>query len=132
MSEDKIRGWIQAVSSILTAIGIFLGFLRYARDSLRKNSVEEFGTIALEIRKMGYFVIPEPNVMWLFAIWTRRITKPPVLPTLSTILKAGETQHFTSAMFDWINVPSGGDIVSWKGLFEAFFDELAWSRPRYI
>jgi hypothetical protein len=48
------------------------------------------------------------------------------LPTLLTILKAEDAHLYTSSMFDWIHMPSGGNIVGWKSLYEAFFDELAW------
>src|ERR1051326_7568508 len=84
---------------------------------------------------MGYFVVSEPNPMWCSVFWKRKAAKLPLLPTLSTILKAGEAQIYTSAMFDWVEMSSGGDAVGWRSFYEAFFNQLAWlgttDNPKY-
>ncbi|KAH9214573.1 hypothetical protein DL95DRAFT_503071 [Leptodontidium sp. 2 PMI_412] len=125
--EEIIRAWLQASSSLLAAVGILFGVFKYAIERHRKASVEEVGAITLDEQRMGYFAVKIPNRLWAFVFWVHKTAKPPELPTLSTIFKAGEGLIFTSSMFDGIKTPAGGDVVGWICLYEAFFDELAWS-----
>ena len=46
--------------------------------------------------------------------------------TLSGFIKAGDNHAYSSSMFDWI--PQSNEEVSWKPLYQSFFNELVWMR----
>jgi hypothetical protein len=52
----------------------------------------------------------------------------PVVPKISALIAAGDDLVYTSALFD--SIPANYDEVCWRGIYEAFFDELAWTDPK--
>jgi hypothetical protein len=113
--EEEAIGWIEAISAFFTAVAVFFGFISWCIDLKWRAAIDNVGLTALDENRMGYFV-----VSW----YAGKRTSPPVLPTISTIIKAGDMFVYTSSMFDWL--PSSHEELSWKNLYEAFFKELSW------
>ena len=129
--EENARAWVGAIASLLAALSILFGVVKYAIDKHRKASVEEVGETMLDEQRMNYFVVDIPSRWWALVFWRRKTVKPPLLPTLSFIFRAGDHNLYSSSMFDWIHIPTGSSAVGWKSLLEAFFDELAWKSVKH-
>lgn len=137
--EENARNWIEAISALLTAVSVLFGVAKYLLERHWNISVDEVGKVMLDEQKMNYFVVKPPNPFWACVPWKRQTAKIPKLPSISMIFRAGEHNYFTSSMFDWIQTRTGGGIVGWRSLYDAFFDEMAWqsiqdnkSTPRAI
>jgi hypothetical protein len=110
---------VQAFAAVLASLSIVLGVLKWIWVQQLHNAIKSVGATAVNERKMGYFA-----VRWWSTLFTRKMIAPPHLPTISTLIKAGDMFSFTSSMIDWI--PQVNEEVSWRPLYEAFFRELAW------
>ena len=90
-----------------------------------RAATKHLGDVCCDRDMMGYFEVEMPSFLtrYLFPFWIAQ-RKAPKVPTISGLIKAGDEGIYTSAMFDW--TPPNYDRVSWKPLYQAFFQELWW------
>jgi len=116
-TEDRIVAWVQALSALSTFVSIVCSLVLWYRNIQYHRATDKVGPTALDQNKIGPFTVRWPRCGGNKAC-------PPILPTLSTIIKAGDMHVFTSSMFDGLSPTR--DEVSWRTLYEAFLEELVW------
>jgi len=113
----KATDTIGAVVALVGLGGLLLTMWTFLQKQSDRAAREDVGR-ACSKSSMGYFAAKTP---WWFS---RKVTSLPWVPTLSGLIKAGEDLAYTSALFD--QIPNSHEEVSWRKIYEAFFDEMAW------
>jgi len=113
--DDRAISYIQAICAVVTALNILVVALIWHHNTLHDQAVGNVGRTAVDENKMGPFAVR----------WQKgKEARPPILFTISTIIKAGDAHVFTSSLFDGLS--SSHEHVSWRCLYEAFLKEMAW------
>ncbi|PKK44899.1 hypothetical protein CI102_11874 [Trichoderma harzianum] len=121
--SESVIGW---VASFFTVAGVIYGVWAAQWVLRLRRSTAHLGSVCQDEEEMGCFVADIPGErrrLWPFFIGK---TPKPRLPTVSSIMRAGDYGVFTSAMFEW--VPYNRRHVTWRPLYEAFFEECIWAQ----
>ncbi|KAK0761677.1 hypothetical protein N5P37_005659 [Trichoderma harzianum] len=123
---DKANSIITLVFTIIGVISIVYGVRKAVWELNIRSATNHLGPVCIEREDMGVFVAQTPGRCreFLWPCCFGRVPKPR-LPTVTALLKAGDEGRFTSAMFEWI--PNNRRHVTWRPLYEAFFEEILWA-----
>jgi hypothetical protein len=126
---EKGKSGIDLTSTALVILGVIYGVWNAQRVFGYRSSTGHLGSICCDKKRMGYFVanIPSKWRQYLFPFFICRTPTPRIL-SIKGMIKAGDEGVFTSSMFNWIL--GNYEAVSWKPLYEAFFQEVEWNSRR--
>ena len=113
---------VSSIVGIISLLGLILAIAAFCLDRKKRAAEIDLGRICCSQDEMGYFAIKSPS-LWNPLHYTRKV-KLPVVPDITAIIEAGDDMAFTSSLFD--SIPANHDEVCWLGIYEGFFNELAW------
>lgn len=131
-SDVNLRGWNPA-NSVMEFVIIFIGFWKLTWELGVNRATRHLGPISTDEQKSGYFVAGHTVRGWR---WWIQLLLPfatpyvpvPKIPRLSQIIRAGDNGAFASSMISCII--HDHYYVSWRPIYEAFFQEFIWAKDR--
>ncbi|KAK6530414.1 hypothetical protein TWF694_003769 [Orbilia ellipsospora] len=126
---NHAKSILELAGATAAVLGIIWGIWTAAWEINRRRATRHLG-ILLQLRhEMGAFTpqfASRFRILWPF--WLSEVQIPQV-PTIGGIIKAGDEQIYSAAMFENIEPENGA--VSWKPLYTKFMEELAWNSLVY-
>ncbi|KAK6407314.1 hypothetical protein LTR95_018558, partial [Oleoguttula sp. CCFEE 5521] len=108
----------------LTILGVLFGVWTSIWEIRIGQATKHLGTICRDADKVGYLVADVPAWWRRFFLHVRRVPHPEV-PTISSMIKAGDLGYFDCGMFDCEY--EGDGSVSWRSVFEAYLRARVWA-----
>ncbi|KAM7198696.1 hypothetical protein V8F20_006011 [Naviculisporaceae sp. PSN 640] len=125
-----VKDLFEFVAAIIVVVGVPLGFY----DANSRWSTRLLSNLAMDEDEMGYFTAFRRCWLWVFAMVHIPTVKVPRVPSVGTLIRAGDDGVWSSAMLLDERSPGGrakDPVVSWVQIYEAFFREFAWALDRY-
>lgn len=113
---------VSSIVGIISLLGLILAIAAFCLDRKKRAAEIDLGRICCSQDEMGYFAIKSLS-LWNPLHYTREV-KLPVVPDTKAIIEAGDDMAFTSSLLD--SIPANHDEVCWLGIYEGFFNALAW------
>ncbi|KAK1753895.1 hypothetical protein QBC47DRAFT_429294 [Echria macrotheca] len=109
---------------LLPFFGYLIGIAKSKFDYAHQRSISFLGSICMNELQMGPFVSRDPISRKYYVCPFRKfpIARPPTLPTVASLIAAGDDGVWSSDIFNK-RIPPNHDTVSWKRFYEAFFYE---------
>jgi len=123
MPSEDVTSYFVVVEAIVVVVTLLFGFYTYVRQEALQTARDDLGRACCDKKLMGYFVAKQPATLAYF--FRLRTTIIPEVPTIASLIRAGDDLMYTSSMFDQIP-PSVSQQVCWVSLYTQFFNEMAW------
>jgi AAA+ ATPase superfamily predicted ATPase len=122
---DSSNSVLSYVNTVVTLVGVVWAIWTAAWHLNFQRATKHLGSLCQDKDVMQIFVADIPsNWRRIFPFFIGKVSAPQV-PSISTIIQAGDDGVFTSSMFG--SIPSNQNNVSWMPIYESFFLEYAWN-----
>lgn len=114
---------------------LIIGLCRGVYQLSLYNATRHLGLALQNEDEVGYFIAKPHWSHWLFPLYIPTV-RTPRIPTLRSIIRAGDEGIFTSGMIHRIaprqdSITENHFTVSWKPIYQAFFQEYVWAMDQY-
>jgi hypothetical protein len=133
MPSEGVTRYFIVIEAVVVVVTLFAGFLSYIKQEAEQAARGDVGKACCQKRLMGYFVAKHPRrlayflaklLSGLIEFSSLGITRIPEVPTIASLIQAGDNLVYTSSMFD--HIPPSPQEVCWVSLYTQFFNEMAW------
>lgn len=122
LSDETTRYFIVAEACVVV-VTLLGGIFKYLLDQAAKD---DSGSLCCQKTMMRHFVAKRPHPLrYIFGA----TTNIPEVPTVASLILAGDYLIYTSSLFD--QIPAIPREVCWVNLYTQFFDEMAWLRKSW-
>nr|OQO29982.1 hypothetical protein B0A51_02674 [Rachicladosporium sp. CCFEE 5018] len=122
--DSHQKSILSYILTVLTILGVLFGVWTSIWEIRIRQATKHLGTICQDADKMGYFVADVPAWWRRIFLYVPRVPYPEV-PTISSMIKAGDLSYFDCGMFDCEYESDAS--VSWRSVFEAYFLARVWA-----
>ncbi|KAH8891727.1 hypothetical protein GQ53DRAFT_823169 [Thozetella sp. PMI_491] len=126
MGWDEVSNAISVlgfISTIIALVGVVWGVYVAGRQLTISKARDVLGKTSLNGSLMGCYVTNVPHMWAIVPFWWK--PNPPLVTSISALIQSGDSDLFSSAMFDWM--PPRYSPVSWRPFYDAFYLECAWA-----
>jgi hypothetical protein len=126
VTYEHVKAGFDFANTIITILGVLYAVWKAEWTLKLISATGHLGKICQDEDAMGYFVANLPSAWWkLMPFFMTDRVSPPLVPTVSAFIEAGDDGWFTTGMLDSVSTPRAA--VSWVPLYEAFFREYVWA-----